>query len=69
MIQIAFLACSILHGSVCKDVNLTFHTESLTVFECMKYGQFSIAKWQKKHPNWHIMGGYKCGPPSKFAKI
>ena len=68
MIEIWFIACSLLAGQQCRDVHLTFYSDNLTPFECMHYGQSAIAKWTMENPNWILKRGYKCGRAGQFAK-
>jgi len=70
MIEIAFLACSLLEGGGCKDVSLRYHSDvPPSVFECTLYGQTAIAKWAAENPNWWVAHGYTCGPPSNVVKL
>ena len=70
MIEIAFLACSLLDGSGCKDVSLQYHSEvPPSAFQCARYGEVAIAKWVVDNPNWSITRGYTCGPASKVVKL
>ena len=54
MIEIVFLACSILHGAACKEEKLSFMAERVSMFECFLYGQTEMAKWVEGHPNWSV---------------
>ena len=70
MIEIAFLACSLLQGGECMEVELRFYSQaSPSIFECALYGQAAMAKWVVKNPNWSVARGYRCGPPSKIVKL
>lgn len=72
MIEVVFMACSLVIGPVCQEQRLVFAQEpgSLTSFQCSMYGQFEMAKWAIAHPNWRIApGGYKCRPAGIMAKI
>lgn len=68
MIEIVLSVCSIVQGATCKDVRLTYMAESVTPFECMRYGQTEIAKWAEGHPNWKVHR-WSCGQPRQVAKI
>lgn len=68
MIEIVVSVCSILHGAACKDVRLTYLTESVTPQQCMKYGQYEVAKWAEDHPNWKVHK-WSCSPARQTAKI
>jgi len=70
MIEIAFLACSLVLGGQCKDVQLHFYSQTTpSVFDCALYGQAAVAKWVVENPNWSVASGYRCGPPSKLVKL
>jgi hypothetical protein len=67
MLELAFIACSLLEGQTCKDVKLTYASESISVHGCFLYGQHEIARWQDGHPNWQVRG-WKCRPAGLVAK-
>ena len=71
MIEISFIACTLLAGQTCQEQRLTFMEQpgSLTVFQCAFTGQVEIAKWTREHPNWSLApGGFKCRPAGMMAK-
>ena len=68
MIILKFLACSIhLAGTPCKDVELNFEGQRVSIFECTMYGQVEMAKWCEEHPNW-VVTRYKCEDESTMTK-
>ena len=68
MIQIVALACSILHGAKCKDVQLNFEMAALTPTACMMNGQFALAAWVEENPNWTI-AKWSCGVAGQSARL
>ena len=68
MISIFLLTCSIVNGAQCKDVELPFHDEYATMFNCMVYSQVELAKWTERNPNWRV-ARWRCGQTGQFAKI
>lgn len=70
MLEIIFMACSLLQGNMCEEKRLVFMEEpgTLTAFSCAKYGQMELAKWRAQNTNWCIPRGYKCRPAGQFAK-
>ena len=65
---LAFMACAIADGN-CHEERLTFLEASPTPFTCMLYAQVELAKWDSENPHHTRKPGYRCGPPSRFAKI
>lgn len=59
MIHIIASICSIVVGSHCQDLKLSFEKENITPFACFTYGQIELAKWTEDHPNWYITK-WKC---------
>jgi hypothetical protein len=69
MIEVVALVCSMQAPLRCKDLNLTFVGENVTLQQCMMYGQMELAKWTSEHPGWHIVRGFKCGRAGRYARI
>lgn len=71
MIEILFIACSLLNGQTCEEKRLTFMEDpgSLSAFSCAFYGQIELAKWQMTNTNWCASQGYKCRSAGQYAKI
>ena len=67
MLEIVFAACSLLQAQ-CREVHLTFASDSVSHFECMLYGQSAIAQWTISNPNWSPKRGYRCGRTNNFAR-
>lgn len=70
MLELTFIACSLLNGNVCEQKRLTFmeNPGSISAFSCGLYGQIEIAKWRRENPNWSVAQGYKCRPAGQMAK-
>jgi hypothetical protein len=70
MIEIVFLACSIVVGPTCVEKTITFFEQpgSISTFSCGFYGQVELAKWRSANPNWCVPRGYKCRPAGVMAK-
>lgn len=84
MLELIFMACSLLNGNACKSVSLFLHpTETLvgrvdqpiyaeaspvTPVACAKNGQAEMAKWVNEHPNWTTGRGFTCRPAGVMAK-
>lgn len=47
---------------------LTVEAQNPAPWECMMYGQFSMAKWKEENPNWNITS-WTCRPAGQNAKI
>lgn len=67
MLELAFTICSIVQGATCKEVSLTFSTESVSLLQCMTGAQPVIAAWSMEHPNW-TTGRWTCRMAGQFAK-
>lgn len=68
MIEIAAAVCLLAAPERCRDVTLTFDTETITPFTCMMYGQSELAQWTQAHPNWRI-ARFTCRPAGQIAKL
>ena len=49
MLEIIASVCALAAPGTCKDVHLTFESESATAVECFFYGQTELAKWAGEH--------------------
>lgn len=47
---------------------LTVEAEDPTPWQCIVYGQYSMAKWKEENPNWNITS-WTCRPAGQIAKI
>ncbi|MFZ2556190.1 MAG: hypothetical protein WAZ27_01475 [Minisyncoccia bacterium] len=68
MIELVVVVCMIDQPSRCKDVTLTFESETVTSQQCEMYGQMEMAKWIGENPNWGIRK-WNCQPAGQVAKI
>lgn len=67
MIELIFVACSILHGATCVEHRMAFLANEIPVFACAKYGQAELAKWSLSHPN-HSIHKWRCQRAGLQAK-
>ena len=67
MIEIVISVCLIQNPADCKDVNLNFMAERVTMRQCMLFGQSEIAKWVNVHPKWRVQR-WRCGVAKQVAK-
>ena len=51
-----------------EEKTITVEAENPTPWECMFYGQVSMAKWTEENPNWKITS-WTCRPAGQLAKI
>ena len=65
MIIVTATVCSILHGSVCREINLPQIEASITPYTCFMNGQLALVEWARSHPNWSI-NGWSCVPASRL---
>lgn len=65
MIELVLTVCSIVHGAQCKVEKQTYIAEQVTLFECMRYGQLEVMRWQASHPNWKVQR-WRCGAAHKL---
>lgn len=70
MLELIFIACTIVSGARCQDHSMTFEQPEgmLVAYGCGLTGQAELAKWREEHPNWWI-AGWHCGAPRSYAKI
>lgn len=68
MIELVLSVCFVADVHRCKDVHLTYVAETVSMHECMMYGQNEIAKWSEGNPNWRVQK-WSCGSPRQVAKI
>lgn len=64
---LAFIACSLMAGNACKEVQVPLMPE-VNSHQCMLFGQMEIAKWVRDNPNWCVGRGYKCGRAQDFVR-
>jgi hypothetical protein len=69
MIEVIALACTVMAPLQCKNVKLSFASDSVTPQQCMMFGQMELAKWIGDHPGWKIAHGFKCGPAGRYANL
>jgi len=67
MIEIVFMACTLIGD--CRADRLTFVAQpgEISVFACAKYGQHHLSKWAGEHPGYSIRR-WKCQPTRMEAK-
>jgi hypothetical protein len=68
MLELILTTCLLEDHSRCKDVSLTYMSESTTPMQCMMMSPAEIAKWQEGHPKWFAKK-WGCRPAGRFAKI
>lgn len=68
MIELALLVCLTADPSSCKDVGLTYSSESMTPQQCLMRALPEVAKWADTHPNWYVKR-WSCRPAGTVAKI
>lgn len=68
MIELALIVCLSADPAKCKDVGLTYASESVTPQQCMMRAIPEVAKWTGEHPNWYVKK-WSCRPAGHFAKI
>ena len=68
LLEISFLACSLLAGQSCKDVHIPLHPQ-VSSMQCMLFGQQELAKWVESNPNWSIPKGYTCSKVGSVANL
>lgn len=65
MIELAFVACSLLSPYQCKEQTLTF---DVPIMQCMTGAQVPLSEWVASHPGWRV-DKYECRAAGRFAKI
>ena len=68
MIELVLSVCFVADPARCKDVHLTYVAHSVSLHQCMLYGQTEAAKWSEGNPNWRIQK-WACGNTRQVAKI
>jgi hypothetical protein len=68
MIELALVVCLAADTAKCKDVGLTYASESLTPQQCMMRAIPEVAKWTGEHPRW-VVKKWSCRPAGHIAKI
>lgn len=68
MLELVIVACSVLHGAQCREITLTYSTESVTPLQCLMGAQPVIAEWVWSHPNWTV-SKWSCRPAGRYAKV
>ena len=68
MIEIAAAVCLIAEPARCKDISLTYETQSVSVFACAMYGQSELAKWSTSHPGWRV-SRWRCGEAGQVVRL
>ena len=66
MIEILVSVCLLAAADKCRDVRLHVAAENVTAQQCIKLGQFEIAKWAEKNPTWAIKQ-WSCGRQAQTA--
>jgi hypothetical protein len=68
ILELSFLACSLLAGQSCKDVHIPLRPE-VSAMQCMLFGQQELAKWTIDNPNWSPSRGYTCAKVGTVANL
>jgi hypothetical protein len=68
MIELALVVCLAADPAKCKDVGLTYSSESVTPQQCMMRALPEVAKWTDDHPSWYVKK-WSCRPAGHIAKI
>jgi len=68
MLELVVSVCLANEPARCKDVSLTYMSESTTPMQCMMMSQAEIAKWAEGHPKW-VAKRWTCRPAGRIAKI
>lgn len=62
-----FTACTIAAGD-CREIVMPLADDVRTPFQCMLIGQQALAEWQNGHVAFRVEGGWRCLPPSRYAR-
>lgn len=68
MIEIVLSVCLLAEPNRCKQEHVTAISESLTPFECLRFGQLETVKWAEAHPKWSVRR-WSCQPAGRFANL
>jgi hypothetical protein len=68
LIELLLAVCLIDEPAKCRNVNLTYASDSVTPMQCFMQAQPEIAKWIGEHPQWKVKR-YTCRAAGAFAKI
>jgi hypothetical protein len=68
MLELVVFACLHSDHAKCKEVSLTYLSETTTPMQCMMSSAPEIAKWAEHHPRWFAKK-WACRPAGRFAKI
>ncbi len=69
MLEVSFLACSLLTGQKCQDIHIVLLPD-VTMMQCATFGQQAIGEWVRNNDfKWSVSGGYTCGKVGSYAKI
>jgi hypothetical protein len=68
MLELLVTFCFLDDQTRCRDVSLTYMSESVTPMQCMMGSPPEIAKYVEAHPKWFAKK-WSCRPAGKFAKI
>ncbi len=66
MLVLVVSVCLISQTQVCRDVHLTYASQTLTPMQCMMSGQAQIAQWVNEHPQWAVRR-WKCSSADRIA--
>lgn len=60
MYGIIISACLSFNAHECKDVKIhLLEVDSVTPFQCMKYGELKVVEWSENNLNWRV-NSWKC---------
>lgn len=68
MLELALVACLADDMTRCRDVTLTYMSETTTPMQCMMASQPEIAKWTEANPKW-VAKRWTCRRAGLYAKI
>ena len=60
MIVLILSVCLVGQADQCKDVHLTYTSNSVTPLQCLMGAQPEIVRWSAGHPKWKVKR-WKCG--------
>ena len=68
MIEVLLTLCLADNPQECHDERLNFEGETISLFSCMTYGQFEIARHMEVRPQWRVTR-WRCQNAGMTAKI
>lgn len=68
MVEILLTLCLLDNPQKCQEERMSFEADKISLFSCMTYGQFEIAKHMEVRPRWRV-DRWKCQSAGMTAKI